>query len=68
MSINNYQLITELAKENEKKKNLQSINSHLKQFTGLYRDNFTGKSVKLFYRFTGKFSVKAQPYTSPDAY
>ena len=31
-------------------------------FTGIYRDCFTGKLVKLFYRFTCKFSVKAQPY------
>jgi hypothetical protein len=23
---------------------------------------FAGKSIKQFYRFTGKFSVKAQPY------
>jgi hypothetical protein len=36
-------------------------NSKLQEFTGIYRDHFTGKSVKLFFRFTGKFLVKAQP-------
>jgi hypothetical protein len=30
-------------------------------FAEIYRAFFTGKSVKQFYRFTGKFSVKAQP-------
>ena len=31
------------------------------RFTEIYRHVFTGKSVKLIYRFNGKFSVKAQP-------
>ncbi len=31
-------------------------------FAEIYRDNFAGNSVKEIYRFTGKFSVKAQPY------
>jgi hypothetical protein len=30
-------------------------------FTEIYRVLFADKSVKQFYRFTGKFSVKAQP-------
>ncbi len=30
-------------------------------FVEIYRVFFAGKSVKQFYRFTGKFSVKAQP-------
>jgi hypothetical protein len=34
-------------------------------FAEIYRVIFAGKSVKQFYRFTGKFSVKAQPYLRP---
>jgi hypothetical protein len=29
-------------------------------FAEIYQYHFTGKSVKRIYRFTGKFSVKAQ--------
>jgi hypothetical protein len=47
---------------NKKFQNLPYFTSFKKfAFAEIYRVLFAGKSVKQFYRFTGKFSVKAQP-------